>query len=123
MLALGKDIDFLTISKMTFEVSVRIYESMRNSSCGSAIEEVRALAVRYARIRTDWALADSEARRDMDSSRTRLHDRLIDAINILSREMARAGEDNGWRGELGNDRKYIGDFACHLHAILGVEAR
>jgi hypothetical protein len=37
--------------------------------------------------------------------------------------MVKAGEDVGWRHELGDSRKEIGDFACRLHGIFGVLAR
>jgi hypothetical protein len=37
--------------------------------------------------------------------------------------MASAGESNGWRAEIGTDRKEIGDFACLLHAVIGIRAR
>ena len=55
--------------------------------------------------------------------RTAAHDRFIDTCHILSRNMRARGEDKAWRSLLGEDRKEIGDFACHLTAILGVRAR
>jgi hypothetical protein len=80
-------------------------------------------AVRYARLRTDWRLANPDDRRAMDSVRTAAHNALIDAANILSRAMVKTGEDATWRRKLGDDRKEIGDWACHVHAHLGIEAR
>jgi hypothetical protein len=59
----------------------------------------------------------------MDPSRTTAHNAFIDECNILSRAMAAAGESNGWRAEIGTDRKEIGDFACLLHAVIGIRAR
>ena len=59
----------------------------------------------------------------MERRRTAAHDRLIDACNILSRQMAKEGEDNSWRADLGEDRRRIGDFACMLHCLLGLRAR
>ncbi len=94
---------------------------------GSALEELRTglytAAVRYARIRADWHLAPLDQKKEMDRTRTLAHNALIDACNILSRNMMKAGEDNRWRGLLGDDRKEIGDFACYLHALFGVLAR
>jgi hypothetical protein len=81
------------------------------------------VAVRYARARTDWRLADRETRLSMGKARTAAHDALIDACNILSRACTRAGRPNEWRRRLGEDRKEIGDFACHVHAYLGIFAR
>ncbi len=42
---------------------------------------------------------------------------------ILSRAMAKDGEKSDWRAQLGDDRKVIGDFACLVHAILGLRSR
>lgn len=80
-------------------------------------------AVRYARVRTDWRLAIPDERRVMDSARIAAHNALIDAANILSRAMVNAGENATWRRKLGDDRKTIGDWACHVHADLGILAR
>jgi len=93
----------------------------------SSLNELRCVlfkaAVRYAHMRAAWQLASTADRAAMDLSRSKAHDVLIDACNILSRNMAARAEDVRWRAELGDDRKEIGDFACHLHAILGVRAR
>ena len=35
----------------------------------------------------------------------------------------KSGQSIRWRERLGDDRKVIGDFAYHLHAILGLRAR
>lgn len=59
----------------------------------------------------------------MNSARTAAHNALIDAANILSRAMVKAGEDATWRRRVGNDRQEIGDWVCHIHAQLGIEAR
>jgi hypothetical protein len=80
-------------------------------------------AVRYAELRVAWGMADADKRRGMDPSRTSAHDVFVDECNILSRAMAGAGEANGWRSEIGTDRKEIGDFASLLHAALGIRAR
>ena len=80
-------------------------------------------ATRYARVRVDWERSSPDVRRDMDDERTRSHNTFIDSCNILSRNMAKIGEDNSWRQLLGDDRKTIGDFACYLHCLLGLKAR
>jgi hypothetical protein len=54
----------------------------------------------------------------MEIARTSAHDAFIDACNILTRAMRRSGEEASWRDTLGDDRKVIGDFACHLHSLL-----
>jgi len=59
----------------------------------------------------------------MDAARTRAHDLFIEACDMMGRCMQNEKEDFSWRGELGNDRKEIGDFACYIHLILGLVAR
>ena len=80
-------------------------------------------AVRYARLRTDWALQDPARRKEADAHRTIAHNRFIDACNILSRTMRTRGKDIAWRARLGQHRGEIGDFACHIHCVLGLSAR
>lgn len=80
-------------------------------------------AVRYARLRTDWWLADRQNRIRMDRERTRSHDAFIGGCNGLARHLTTMNRDVGWRDALTDDRKEIGDFACHVHAILGIRAR
>ena len=87
------------------------------------LQDLIDAAVRYARIRVDWALMELEDRRALEGTRTAAHNVLIDACNALSRAMARAGENNAWRASLGTDRRMIGDMACHLHCLLGLAAR
>ena len=90
---------------------------------GTCKRRLITLAIRYARIRTDWVLADRNQRDWMSEERTRTHNALIDACNLLSRHMQSKGVDNSWREELGMDRLEIGDFACYIHCILGLKAR
>jgi hypothetical protein len=59
----------------------------------------------------------------MESARTAAHNAPIDALNILSRAMIKAGENTIWRKEISDDRQEIGDWACHVHAYLGIQAR
>jgi hypothetical protein len=80
-------------------------------------------AVRYAPIRFDWFLTPPAERGAMEMTLTAAHNALIDSCNILCRAVLRAGEETGWRGTLRDDRREIGDFACHRHAILEVSAR
>jgi len=100
-----------------------IYEAIRRSQWTSLADDLVGAAVKYARIRTDWALSSVDERRVMDEARSRAHTAFIDCCNILSRNMAKSGEDNSWRTALGDDRKKIGDFACQLHCLLGIQVR
>jgi hypothetical protein len=106
---------------MDFQIALRLYGQIEKTELVRAKQELLTIAVRYARLRTDWRLADMDKRREMDRQRTVTHNALIDACNILSRSMAKAGEDASWRASL-RDRKEIGDFACHVHCFLGLDA-
>jgi glutathione S-transferase len=80
-------------------------------------------AVRYAQARAEWHLAPREERIAQDQHRTQLHEAFIDSCNALSRNLSQLEKDFGWRRRLGDDRKTIGDLACYLHCLLGLEAR
>jgi len=86
-------------------------------------KELYQSAIKYARIRTDWYLLSLKDRAEMESSRTRAHDSFIDCCNALSRHMQKSDLDNSWRKQIGSDRRDIGDFACYIHAWLGLKAR
>lgn len=108
---------------MEFAEVSEIFEAIRRSQWTSLADDLVGAAIKYARIRTDWALSFADERRVMDEARSRAHTAFIDSCNILSRNMVKSGEDNSWRSRLGDDRKNIGDFACQLHCLLGIQAR
>ena len=108
---------------MNYEEAHATLVAIEASSLADLRRDLIITAVRYAEIRAKWALETPDERLLMDGGRTRAHNTLIDACNILSRNQAKAGEDNSWRRRLGDDRKVIGDFACFLHCILGIRAR
>lgn len=111
---------------MEFQTARQIYRRLQEAQQGplkSLYDDFLVAATRYARIRSEWALADPEERADMDRERRTAHDRFIDACNILSRNMAKADLDASWRKRLGQNRKEIGDFACYVHCFLGLSAR
>ena len=108
---------------MTLEETKKIYEHIKSSKHSVLVNSLITSAVRYAQIRVSWKLANLEERHEMEDSRTRAHTAFIDSCYILSRNMAKAGEDNSWREKIGRDRKTIGDFACRLHCLLGILAR
>lgn len=101
----------------------KTYTQLINSSHQPLVKSMIKSAVRYARLRVDWLLSDQEGRLEMEGERTAAHNAFISTCDILSRNMNQSGEDNHWRTQIGTDRKTIGDFACLLHAILGVQAR
>ena len=81
-----------------------------------------AAAIAYAHVRAQWKLAGPEKRQEMDLMRSASHNAVIDACNILSRAMGDSNEDTSWRDALGNDRRSIGDFACHLQTVIALSA-
>jgi len=101
----------------------RILEILEDSSGQSLFSNLLTIGIRYARIRTDWYTSTLEKRREMDELRTRTHNAFISACDALARHMEKAGENSQWRWILGNDRRRIGDFACQIHALLGLRAR
>ncbi|MCZ7645683.1 MAG: hypothetical protein M5U26_10425 [Planctomycetota bacterium] len=80
-------------------------------------------AVHYAHIRAEWALKDAEWRLAQDQGRRIAHNAFIDRCNLMARWMEKLGLNTQWRRDLREDRKLIGDFACLLHAALGISAR
>ena len=100
-----------------------IHHAIESSSLAEMKRELYAAAVRYAHIRANWNFMPQDERIARSRERTIAHDALIDACNILSRNMANAGEDNSWRAKIGEDRQEIGDFACRLHCLFGLAAR
>lgn len=82
-----------------------------------------AAAVRYARKRVDWQIAETGERLEMERSRKTAHDAFIDTCNVLDRCMKKKGLPTDWRSTLGDDRRELGDFACFVHLILGLRAR
>ena len=108
---------------MDYQRALLIYTSIQKSALSNLKSELIQAAIRYSRLRVDWQLANLEERKYLNNERTIAHNSFIDSCNILSRNMAKSGEDIKWRELLENDRKTIGDFACYLTCILGIEAR
>lgn len=100
-----------------------IYTQLINSKHQPLVKSMIKSGVRYSRLRVDWLLSDIEGRTAMDEERTLAHNAFISACDILSRNMHLSGENNHWRTQIGSDRKSIGDFACILHAVVGIHAR
>ena len=108
---------------LTHNTAVSLYDQLEQTNHNVLKRDLENAAVLYAHWRAKWALAPLEARSDMDEERSRSHTAFIDACNILARAMRRSGEGASWRDNLGDDRKVIGDFACHLHCLLAIAAR
>ena len=108
---------------MYYETAVSIWRQIRESKLADLRQDLVEHAIRYANMRVDYYLADTERQRVLGPDRTACHNALIVSCDILARNMAQCGEVATWRQQLGSDRKVIGDFASLLHAILGIAAR
>ena len=108
---------------MDYTLAVQIWGQIKSTMLTDLKQDLIDGAVRYARIRVDWLLAPPENQQSIGHDRSACHNAFIVACDILSRNMAKQGEDATWRKTLGEDRKRIGDFACYLHCRLGISAR
>lgn len=92
-------------------------------------DEIIEKAVEYVSLRAKWTFMDHQWKMDKDPSRTRKHDALIVKFNQLERYLKMQGKEAKWRTMLGyieDDpyyRKVIGDMACFLIYIHGVNGR
>ncbi len=84
----------------------------------------------YAKMRAEWSLMTAQQRADRDQSRTMLHDHVITTSTILRRYMRQIGLSDEWYffpddADINAQpyRKILGDFACYITQILGIEAR
>ena len=107
---------------MDFDAASRIYREILETSEERLLREVELTAVCYAGSRVEWKLTSREGRAGMNAGRTAAHDAFIESCDASSRAMAKRGESNAWRAQLGQGRKQLGDFACYLHCMLGLVA-
>jgi len=108
---------------MDMETAADILQMIRTTKLTDLRDDLIEHAVRYARMRVDYHLATTEQQSHLGADRTMCHNAFIASCDILARNMDKHGEDATWRQQMGTDRKVIGDFACWLHALLGIEAR
>jgi hypothetical protein len=92
------------------------------------IKELYQSALDYALARGKFQIANHDARLDMDASRSRSHDRFIDASNAVSRACARTEVSQEWRriwgdAKNGEARRRIDDFACFIAYQLALSSR
>jgi hypothetical protein len=100
-----------------------LFQAVDSSSLKKPRDSFYKLAIRYSVVRAQWNFLSVEDKIETNDERTRLHNTLIDSLNILARNMEKTGESVLWRKTLGDDRKVIGDFACYVVAWLGIRQR
>jgi len=108
---------------MTHEIATECWRQIEATQQKDLKIALVRLAINYSAHRVQWKLVGVDARIALSPARTAAHNAFIDACNILSRSMLKAGEGNDWRNQLGQDRKEIGDFACFIVLFLGIAAR
>ena len=109
-----------TFNSLDLKLAIEIFNEMKKIDSEFLLNELLESIIKYARIRTDWYFKTFEERKERDRSRTIAHDALISNINAISRNMAKNGQDISWREALTDNRKIIGDWACLIHAFLGI---
>lgn len=108
---------------ITYETAFVAFSAINESKLKELKASLYKAAIRYAEIRAGWYFLDVKEKSEQDEERTIAHNRFIDACNIMSRNMRNFNEDASWIELLGKDRKNIGDFACYIHAFLGIQNR
>ena len=115
---------------LTMEDALSIYTRMADAIAKCEHDAKKELwddfivrSFKYTLVRCKWEFMEYQERIDADPGRTRMHDSLIDSIEILARLAAKEGMDTSWRDDLGNERKRLGDFACFVSYITGISNR
>lgn len=127
--------EYLNMSKsISFEKCLEIHKMMieeigNDNDAIELYDEIIEKAVEYVALRAKWTFMDKQWKIDQDSSRTRKHDALIVKFNQLERCLKMQGKEAKWRAMLGYteddpfNRKAIGDMACFLIYIHGINSR
>lgn len=116
-------------NSISFEESEEIYErilaeiNFKNSDAKELYDDLINHVLQYAGIRSKWLTFTREERMDKDQGRTMKHNLVISSFNVLSRYLEKIGKDISWHSQLGNERKRIGDFACYIAFIYGLNGR
>lgn len=119
----------LTFEKMQMIHTEMLAEIGANMEALELYDELMKVATRYAAIRANWLLLSREKKNEQDSGRTSCHNSVITHFNMLARYLKQHGKAAAWRDALGYEedepynRKAIGDFACYLAFVNGINAR
>lgn len=119
----------ITFGKMQIFHAEMLAEIVADTEALELYDELMKVATRYAAIRANWLLLSREEKSEQDSGRTSCHNSVIIHFNMLARYLKQQGKAAAWRDELGYEednpynRKAIGDFACYLAFVDGINAR
>ena len=119
----------ITFEKMQMIHTEILAEIGADADALELYDELIKIATRYATIRANWLLLSREEKNEQDSGRTSCHNSVIIHFNMLARYLKQQGNTAAWRDKLGYEeddpynRKAIGDFACYLAFVNGINAR
>ena len=119
----------ITFEKMQIFHAEMLAEIGADTEALELYDELMKVATRYAAIRANWLLLSREEKSEQDSGRTSCHNSVITHFNMLVRYLKQQGKAAAWRDELGYEeddlynRKAVGDFACYLAFVNGINAR
>ena len=119
----------ITFGKMQIFHAEMLAEIGADTEALELYDELMKVATRYAAIRANQLLLSREEKSEQDSGRTSCHNSVITHFNMLVRYLKQQGKAAAWRDELGYEednpynRKAIGDFACYLAFVNGINAR
>jgi hypothetical protein len=114
---------------LSFEEAAEIMDSIIPSTgsntpeVGELIKAMVCCAIDYAGIRARWGLLSTIEMARMNQTRSQYHDLFIQAIDNLAGYLMENRTKIEWRELLGDDRKRIGDFACYISYIKGIDSR
>lgn len=119
----------ITFEKMQIFHAEMLAEIGADTGSLELYDELMKVATRYAAIRANWLLLSREEKSEQDSGRTSCHNSVITHFNMLARYLKQQGKAAAWRDKLGYEeddlynRKAVGDFACYLAFVNGINAR
>lgn len=110
-------------NEMELTEATEIFGILQSSRYKQEFDDLIRSAILYSRIRVDWYVSVQKELDVDDNERTFAHNHFISSCAAMSEKMKASGENVEWRFRIGRDRKAIGDFACLLHAVMGIKAR
>lgn len=114
---------------LTFKESNEIYNEIISILDHHNTEEMEYFndfiisCIEYANIRSTWLFLSREEKLEKDSLRTAIHNTVIRNLSILKRMLENRKENTEWYNRFNDDRKRIGDFACHISYIYSLSSR
>lgn len=119
----------LTPSQMAELHKEMISEIEEDEMAQDLYDEIIRTAIDYIGIRASWAILTKEEKNEKNPKRTECHNLLIVKFDALADYLRKQEKAAAWREILGYEeqnkycRKRIGDFACYLAFVNGLNTR